>query len=207
MTDANETSVFLVGTVLPVPDDLDTCLKRAGIEYEHFPTAQSCRDALDARSCHVLVLDLDGHAVDGLQLLTNPEPRVAHIPKLVLVDHGDIPGAIAAIKQGAAGCLEKPIECERLSEEIEQLLSQVDRGLHAALSGLTRMEATVLRLILSGKTSSETAQTLHRSARTIEVHRSRIMRKLGASGVVDLVRIATSMGLFDATGVKEDYAE
>jgi DNA-binding NarL/FixJ family response regulator len=61
------------------------------------------------------------------------------------------------------------------------------------------MEKTVRQLILEGKTNSETARILHRSPRTIEVHRSHIMHKLGVSCMVDLIRKASAIGLFDAT--------
>ena len=196
MTDSIETSVFFVG-LIPGREELDARLRRLGISSEHFCAAGPCREALDVKPCRLLVIDLDGRAVDGLQLLGDTEPTVARIGKLALVNHGDIPTAVRAIRHGAANCLEKPVESELLLAEIRTLLSQTDPPQRLAPSDLTKMEMTVLNLILAGKTNCQAAQALHRSPRTVEVHRSHIMRKLGASGMVDLVKITSSLGLPD----------
>ena len=198
MTDSTRKSVFLVGMSTPRRDGLDARLKRSGISSEHFCGAGPCREALGTRPCHLLVIDLDGDNADALQLLGDSEPTVARIPTLVLVDRGDIPTAVQAIRKGAASCLERPLDAERLLAEIKTLLRQFDRDDHPLESALTPMETTVLHLILEGKTNHDTAQALHRSPRPTEVHRNHIMRKLEVDSMVDLVRRCDRMGLLRA---------
>lgn len=189
--------VYLVGVSPFERDGLDACLRRLRISPEHFDAVGSCREALGTRPCHLLVVSLDVRKAGCLQLLSDPEPGVACIPKLALVDHGDIPTAVQAVKAGAVNCLERPVERERLLAEITTLLRNSDQNCQAMKPHLSPMETTVLHLLLEGKTNQETARALHRSPRTIEVHRNHIMRKLGASNMVGLVKIAASRGLLD----------
>jgi two-component system, LuxR family, response regulator FixJ len=194
------TSVFFVGVATPGKAQLDPSLRRAGVSLAYFDVPAACREALDTTVCHLLVINIDGHAAEGLRLLVESSQRRPQIPALALVDHGDISTAVRAIRAGADNCIEKPVAAVRLRSEILSLLAQSMTGPSHSTLALTPMEKTVLERILEGKTSSETARILHRSPRTIEVHRSHIMRKLGVSGMVDLVRVASEIGLFDAAG-------
>ena len=189
--------VFTVGMSTVGREGLDGCLEEAGISAEHFEAAGACRSALVTRPCHLLVVSLDGSATEGLQLLSDSEPPVARIPKLALVDRGDIPAAVQAIRAGAVNCLERTVDTEELFAEIETLLRQGEREPRVLEPSLTKMETAVLRLILKGKTNPETARALHRSPRTIEVHRRHIMRKLGAATIVDLVKRVSAMKLIE----------
>lgn len=198
MTDSTKTSVLFVGMSTHEQEGLNACLMRSGISSEHFCAAGPCRDALGTRPCHLLVVSLDGETAEGLQLLGDSKTMVARIPTLALVDHGDISTAVQTIKAGAANCLEKPVEVRQLCAEIRDLLRKTQQDSYHSRPSLTPMETTVLHLLLEGKTNHETAQTLHRSPRTIEVHRAHIMRKLRVSSMVDLVRVAALMGFFDA---------
>ena len=198
MTEAREKTVFFVGPLGSMGKVLSGALASRGIRMHGFRSAEECHKLLSEGNCDLLVVDLDGDASRSLDLLAELEQRCSRTLKLALVDHGDIPTAIQAIKAGATDCLEKPVERERLVRGIDDLLQQTAQDLHHAKSVLTPMETTVLHLILEGKTNHETAQALHRSPRTIEVHRRHIMQKLGVSNMVDLVRTASAMGLFDA---------
>jgi len=193
MTGSRKRYIFFVGLSPHKQDGLDTRLMRSGISLEYFCAAGPCREALGTRPCHLLVLSLDGDAAEGLQLLGDSE----RMPKLVLVDHGDIPTAVQAIKAGAATCLERPVNNERLFAEITAFLREVNQNDHPLESTLTPTETTVLYLLLEGKTNYETARALHRSPRTIEVHRSHIMHELGVSNMVELVKMTSSMGFLE----------
>ena len=104
MTDIQKASVFFVGMATHERNALGARLRRSGISSQHFCAAGPCREALGTRPCHLLVVNLNGNAVDGLQLLGDPEATVARLPKLALVDHGDIPTAVRAVKAGAINC-------------------------------------------------------------------------------------------------------
>ena len=92
-------------------------------------------------------------------------------------------------------CLEKPVEPERLLSLAETMLQQRQLAYRNGREALTKTEARVLRLILAGNTNFQIARRLHRSRRTVEVHRSNIMRKLGVSSASELVRKAFGVGL------------
>jgi FixJ family two-component response regulator len=130
-----------------------------------------------------------------MKLLAGAKRTKPSVPVVLLVDHGDIQAAVRAMKSGATDCLERPPEPDRLTCAIESAFRESVRNGIPLKSPLSKTEDLVLRLILQGKTTAEVAQGLRRSRRTIEVHRSHIMRKLGAHGVVDLVRTCVRMGL------------
>ncbi len=141
-----------------------------------------------------MVVELDGDGTPELQSISGMKQQYPNTPVLVIVERGDIPKAVQAMKAGAVNCLEKPIEMEQLSMAVDELLDQADpRASHEA-PPLTPTEITVLGHILEGKTSRQIAKTLCRSSRTIEIHRSHIMHKLRVSNMVDLVRAASGMG-------------
>jgi two-component system response regulator FixJ len=113
----------------------------------------------------------------------------------VLVEHGDTPTAVAAMKAGAADCLEKPLAPERLWSAVTTLLGNGQAADLRPYEALTSAEVRVLHLLLAGRTNVEIAAQFHRSRRTIEVHRRNLMRKLGASHISDLVKQAFRMQL------------
>ncbi len=200
MAEARDKTVFFVGQLGSMDKALSDALARRGIQTRTFRSTDDFRNSLGEGNCDLLVVDLDGDTDQSLGLTAELGRTLRRIPAIALVDHGDIATAIRAIRAGADNCLEKPVDTQQLSAEIQTLLDQAVPSPPCSVETLTPMEKTVLQLILEGKTNSETARTLHRSPRTIEVHRSHIMAKLGVSGMVDLARVASVIGLFDATG-------
>ncbi len=194
MDGSDKKRVFFVGMRSPVLEDLEAGLSRSGISLEYADTVGPWR-MLDGRPCHLVVIDLSEGAENALQLIIDSHHPGIGIPVLALVDKGDIRTAIEAIRTGAVNCLEKPLEVSQLLAEIQTLLPQADPGGLDCPRSLTKMETTVLRLILKGNTTSQIAQELHRSPRTIEVHRSHIMHKLDVSNPVELMKTAALMGL------------
>lgn len=162
-----------------------TCLERR----------EDCLKQLLRGGCDVLVVDLDGCAGDGLKLLTEAKRLCPWAAGFVLVDRGNVPGAVQAMKAGAADCLEQPLTEDRLRSAIGTELARTSQRPPAQGVTLTRVETRVLHLVSIGQTSDQIATLLHRSRRTIDVHRRHIMRKLGVSGTVDLMKEAMSRGL------------
>jgi two-component system, LuxR family, response regulator FixJ len=194
MIGSTMTSVFFVAVATPGKAQLDPSLRRAGVSSAYFDVPAACRAALDTTACHLLVISIDGYAAEGLRLLVESGQRRPHIPALALVDHGNIPLAVQTMRAGAVNCLERPVGSAQLLAEISEHLVHAEQPSHHSTQSLTPMEMTVLQCILEGKTNLETARTLHRSPRTIEVHRSHIIRKLGVSSMVDLVKVAAAKG-------------
>jgi len=196
MANLKKRTIYLVGLSSPERDDLHARLVSSAILPEYFDAPGPCLEVLAARPCHLLVLSLDGRKAEELQLFGDSGTAVACIPKLVLVDHGDIPAAVQAIKAGAADCLERPLTGERNLVKIAEALREANHNGSPGEPALTPTETTVLHLLLEGKTNGETARTLHRSPRTVEVHRKHIMHKLRVTNIVELVKKANTMGLW-----------
>jgi FixJ family two-component response regulator len=194
MAGLREKSVFVVGQLGPVDEALDDVLARRGVRTRTFASVEDYLKSRAKQDCDLLVVDLAANPAQGLQLLAALEQTLPGVPKIALADHQDIPTTVQAIKTGAANCLEKPVDAGQLVLAIERLLGKA----YHSRPVLTRAEKAVLRLILDGKTTLEIAQLLGRSPRTVEVHRSRLMRKLGVSSAVNLMRKAASMGLIEA---------
>jgi two-component system, LuxR family, response regulator FixJ len=176
-------------------------LKRAKYDCSCFPDVASCLGELKVQSnlreegCDLLITDVKMPGKDGLELLQEARAAFPWIPVIVMTAYGSIPMSVQAVKTGAFDFIEKPVEEEKLLNIVElALLKEAD--LHDPLVGkpLTRPERIVLCLILEGISNKRIAYILERSERTIEVHRSRIMRKLGVDNLVDLVKKATAMG-------------
>ena len=188
MTGQPKRCVFLTATSSEAPQTLMEELERRGLSVRALARYEDCLRCLDEEGCHLLVVDIDGDAAVGLEALRTSHRATPHLPQLVLVPHGDIASAVMAMKVGATECLEKPIKADRLRSALMNLFTQSTPRAPKRQTVLTRMETLVLRHILKGKTSQEIAEILNRSPRTVEVHRRNIMRKLGVSNVVELVK-------------------
>ena len=120
-------------------------------------------------------------------------------PIIIITGHGDVPVAVRALKQGIFDFLEEPCNDNVLIETINQAINfdlskrsarEKSQSIHAALESLTPREEEVLNLLVTGKSNREVAEYFSLSSKTIERHRSSIMRKLDASSFAQLVRIA-----------------
>jgi len=116
---------------------------------------------------------------------------------LVVTGFGDVPMAVKALKAGAADFIEKPLDRDTFLEAVQRLLANSTGPRGMLDRSLTRMELKVLNGILEGRNNREIADVLHRSARTVEVHRRHLMRKLRANNVVELLRQAARLRLLD----------
>ncbi len=172
-------------------------LQRLGLKVTHFGSAHDCLAGLRTHPCHLLISNARKPAVETMDLLSGARGMTPPVPVVVLVDQGDIQAAVQVMKGGAVDCLERPPQREPLTDAIDAAMRESVRSRLPLQDPLTRTEKQVLQVILQGHTTAETARLLHRSARTIEVHRSHIMHKLRVSSMVDLVRVAAAMGLLD----------
>lgn len=188
--------IFYANGDLTSTDAVQATLKRAGAPVAYFARTDECLRSIYDGGCRLLVTNVPDPETEGLDLLTNVRRIAPWLPIIMLVEPGRIETAVQAMKAGATDCIERPPSEDRL-------LSAVDRALRRANDRipsrpLSEAEQGVLRLVLEGKTNGEIAAELHRSRRTVEVHRANIMTKLGARHIVDLVRNAALAGFVDA---------
>ena len=174
-------------------------LERVGVNVNCFSSPDDCLAHLDALPCDLLITDVKMPGKDGIELLMEVRKQRPWLPVLVVTGFGDVPMAVRALKEGAADFIEKPLDREAFLETVQTLLEQNSKRNTVVNHDLTKTEMRILRLILDGKNNREIAATLHRSPRTVEVHRSHVMHKMGAGNIVELLRRAADMGLFDIT--------
>ncbi len=173
-------------------------LERVGIDVHCFASAEECLARFESTPCDLLITDVRMPGKDGIELLLEVKKQSPWLPVLVVTGFGDVPMAVRALKGGAADFIEKPLDRDAFLKTVRSLLES-QSGQDASINrSLTKTEKRVLLLILEGKNNREIASILHRSPRTIEVHRSHVMHKMGANNIVELLRRAAEMGLFDA---------
>jgi FixJ family two-component response regulator len=195
---ANE--VFVVDDDPAVRDALATVLTIEGFHVTGFGDGGAFLVAARSRTPACILLDVHMPGRSGLDILKELNAQHYAAPIFIISGQGDIPMAVEAIKNGALDFIEKPFDAEtvvsRVREAIEASARRTQNGkadfLHISFPGhdlLTPREREVLAQIASGASNKEAGRHLGISPRTIEVHRARIMEKLGAKNAADLVRI------------------
>jgi FixJ family two-component response regulator len=151
-----------------------------------------------------LLLDVAMPEMDGLQVQERLRQRGDEIPVVFLTGHGDIPMSVRAIKSGAEDFLTKPVNASDLLRTVQRALAraadlQAEHDdlavLQERLASLTPREREVLGHVVAGKMNKQIAADLGTGEQNIKVHRGRMMRKMQARSMVDLVRMAERLGI------------
>ena len=196
-TDRTKQHLFFVDNEPKIRKVVDRTLKRLGSKVSCFGSARDCLEQLSSERCDLLITDVKMPEMSGIELLAEAKRSVPWVPVLLITGYGDIPMAVKALEMGAFHFIEKPLEMQSFLSAVESALDRTTPFDSLLGKELTRSEMRILRFIFDGKSNKETARILHRSVKTVEVHRSRIMRKLGVDNVVDLLKRAVAMRLVD----------
>jgi len=197
-------TVFVVDDDTDVRSSLRFLFESAGHRVEVFPSAQDYLVGFDAGRPGCLVADVRMPGMSGVDLQTELSRRGCAIPVIFISGHADVPIAVRAMKAGATDFIEKPYSDQTLLDRVQSAIElDADRRRDAARRGeakalydsLSPREKEVMALVVQGKANKQIAAHLTLSQKTIEVHRSQVMRKLRVQNVPDLVRIATLVGL------------
>jgi len=197
MTGRARKRIYVFGKEAGVHDLLEGSLAPDEASVSGFSGRQECIDKLATKPCELLIVDLDGCPAEGLDVIEQARRLTPWVSSLAIVEHAAVGCAIRAIRVGAGDCLDKPVQQERLLTVVRSQLARVDVSTRRRPRALTQMEVQILQLILAGRTSYEMADELHRSKRTIDVHRKNIMRKLQATCLADLIKRALGLGFTD----------
>jgi len=181
-------------------------LQRADADVHCFSSAQDCLKHLATARCDLLITDVRMPDRDGMDLLAEVKERLPWIPVLIVTGYADVPLAVQALKAGAADFVEKPLDRDKFLQTVERLIERNARPAAFLEESLTRAERRVLYHVLDGRNNREIAAALHRSPRTIEVHRHHLMRKLGAANIIELLQRAADLGLIPAAPARREDA-
>lgn len=173
-------------------------LKSAGLSATAFASAREFLAVFDLEQSGCALVDVRMPGMSGLELQHELNLRGALVPIVFVTGHGDIPMAVKAIQQGACDFLQKPFRDQDLLERVQRALEhdrvnraesrQID-AIRERLERLTPREREVFDLVTSGRRNKVMATELGVSQRTIEIHRARVMDKLGAASLAQLVRM------------------
>lgn len=189
-------TVFIVDDDPSVRDALALLLSLRGYPTAMFASAEDFLGALTPRWRGVVLADIRMPGMSGLELQQALAEHRAQLPVIIITGHGDVAAARQALKAHAVDFLEKPFDDARLIQAIDEALSQA--GTAAQLPNplaitLSKREKEVMRLVVDGMDNRSVGEQLGISPRTVEVHKSRLMAKVGAKNLAELMRIAMAM--------------
>jgi two-component system response regulator FixJ len=191
-------------TVYIVDDDpairfaMQALLDSVNIDHEIFGSADEFLKGQENRLSGCLVLDIRMPGLGGLELQDELISRNNTLPIIFITGHGDVPMAVEAMQKGAVDFIQKPFRDQELLDRIREALStdqerREERERHAEVSSrltrLTNREKEVFDLVVTGKPNKVIAYELDVSQRTVEIHRARVMEKMEARSLADLVRM------------------
>jgi len=193
-----EQPIYLIDDDVRLRDNLKQLLKSVGLPLETYATAQDFLGGYDPVKGGVLILDIRLPGMSGLELQQRLRERGDQIPIIFVSGHGDVPMTVRALKAGALDFLEKPFNEQVLLDRIQQGQeeSRQRRKMHAEQSvvrnrmeELTPREQEVMDLLVSGMANKDIAVKLNISRKTLDIHRSKVLQKMEAETVADLVRM------------------
>ena len=186
-----------------VLDSLRVLLESEGFEVETFERASAFLQRFEGKLPGCLVTDVRMPDMDGLELLQALSARGPLPPVIVITGHGEVPMAVQAMKLGARDFLEKPFDTAAFMTSIRNSLTGTaksaavvtDREMAQCLEKLTPREREVLEQLVIGRSNKGIARELAISPRTVEIHRARVMEKMRAESLSQLVRMALAAGI------------
>jgi FixJ family two-component response regulator len=191
--------VFVVDDDESVRDAVRRLIASVGLRVETFGSTREFLDSKRPEAPSCLVLDVRLPGASGLELQRDLTAANVHIPIIFITGHADVPMTVRAMKAGAVEFLTKPFRGQELLDAIQEAIAK-DRvtwneraqmaDLRARYDSLTPREKEVLMLVASGLLNKQVGAELGTSELTIKTHRGRVMQKMGADSLADLVRMA-----------------
>ena len=199
MTEARPEIVYVVDDDDGVRESLSALLQSVGIETRTFASAEASLHAVEMQQPACMLLDVRMPGMGGLELQRLLQEQHRQLPVVMITGHGDVAMAVRAMKDGAIDFLEKPFneqelielvqECQKRGLEAEQQRTR-QQDVQYRLGRLTDREREVLHHLVAGKSSKQIARALGLSPKTVDVHRSNIMKKVEVKSTAELVTLS-----------------
>jgi FixJ family two-component response regulator len=192
-----------------VRDSVRWLLEGEGLLVQTHDSGEDFLGALIPEQPGCAVIDLRMPGISGLEVQEALARRGVALPVVFVTAHGDVPLAVTAMRRGAVDFVEKPYKDEHLIEAVRRALGVDARNrgteegraaLRARLATLSPREREVLAAVVEGKPNKAIANRLGIAIKTVEVHRARVMDKLGAGSLAELVRLVVRNDLLDTPG-------
>ena len=199
---SEQSTVFIVDDDEAVRDSLSWLMQSVGLNTETFPSADSFLQGFGEDRPGCLLLDIRMPGMSGLELQNVLQERGFRLPLVVISGHADVPMAVRALKAGAFDFVEKPFNDQLLLDTVQRAIEQdrEQRESHAQIDAwrarldtLTPREREVLELVVVGASNKQISSELGVSLKTVEAHRARVMDKLEADSLSQLVRMTLTV--------------
>ena len=194
-----EATIFIIDDDQAIRDSLTLMVVQEGFTVSTFESAEAFLESFQTERFGCAIVDIRMSGMDGMQLQEMLTKHHIQLPIIFLTGHGDIPMSVRAIRAGAIDFLTKPVTREKLMTSVRFALIESERilteranlqSVQSHLAELTERERDVMALAVQGHSNKEIARQLGISHRTVEIHKSKVMHKTGATNLLDLARIA-----------------
>jgi FixJ family two-component response regulator len=213
MVVAQEQVVYVVDDDQGLLDSTVWLLESVGLRARPFTSGRAFLDACDPELPACVILDVRMPGMGGLNVQEELRARGIELPVIFVSGHADVPIVVRAFKAGACDFIEKPFNEQLLLDSVQQALRRQserrDRqggpaALRARLDSLTPRERDVLLPLVQGYTSREIAEQLDISVKTVDLYRARVMKRMQAERLSDLIGMACAVGLSDPLDPRGD---
>lgn len=197
-------TVFIVDDDEQVRNALTLLMESVGLNTESFTSAQEYLDQFDVDKPGCLILDVRMPGISGLDLQARLAAERIHPAIIIITGHGDVPMAVRAVTAGAVDFIEKPFNNQSMLDTVHKAIEQdakhrgessLVQDIEVHYNDLTPREKEVLQFVIEGNRNKVIAANMNISQSTVEAHRSKVMEKMDAETLSDLMRMALTLKL------------
>lgn len=197
----NDPTVFIIDDDPELRKSLCWLVESVQLNVESFESAVSFLNQYNIDRTGCIVLDVRMPGISGLKLLDTLNALKNRLPVIVITGHGDIPMVISAMKSGAMDFILKPFNDQQIIELIQKAIAKETATLNPyqrnsiqeGFSTLTSREREIMTLIIEGKLNKQIAHELNIAISTVELHRGRLMKKMQAKNIAQLIKMSLAL--------------